>query len=95
MQPIVAYKYKDDLEDIAAAFALDQQGTITKLLSWIKEYMDLHPELATNPHFQGVRGHPISHFRFHPTPRLELCSTPLFNSELHSTITSRVTADVK
>ena len=62
----------------------------------------------------GVRGHPISHFhcsRFHPTPRLELRPTPLFElelrsapisglhsalkSELHSTFTSGVTADVK
>ena len=54
MQPIAAYKHKYDLKDITAAFALDQQGTITQLLSWIKEYMDLHPELATNPCFQAL-----------------------------------------
>ena len=45
-----------------------------------------------------VRGHPISHFRcskFHPTPRLELHPALLFESELHSTFTSRVTVDVK
>ena len=53
-QPISAYKHKDDLKDIAAAFALDQQGTIAQLLSQIKTYMDLHPELATNPRFQAL-----------------------------------------
>ena len=53
-QPIAAYKQKDDLKDIAAAFALDQQGTIAQLLSRIKTYMDLHPELATNPRFQAL-----------------------------------------
>ena len=52
--PITAYKHKDDLKDITAAFALDQQGTITQLLSQIKEYMDLHPELATNPCLQAL-----------------------------------------
>ena len=53
-QPIAAYKHKDDLKDIAATFALDQQGTIAQLLSQIKTYMDLHPELATNPRFQAL-----------------------------------------
>ena len=53
-QPIAAYKHKDDLKDIAATFALDQQGTIVQLLSWIKTYMDLHPELVTNPRFQAL-----------------------------------------
>ena len=53
-----------------------------------------------------VRGHPISHSRcsrFYPTPRSELCPTPLFESELRSApiselrsaFTSGVTTDVK
>ena len=53
-QPIAAYKHKDDVKDITAAFALDQQEIIAQLLSRIKMYMDLHPELATNPRFQAL-----------------------------------------
>ena len=57
-----------------------------------------------NQHLNNVRGHPISHFhcsRFHPTPKLELRSTPIsklrsaLKSELYSTFTSGVTVDVK
>ena len=53
-QPIAAYTHIDDLKDIAATFSLDQQGTIAQLRSQIKTYMDLHPELATNPCFQPL-----------------------------------------
>ena len=45
-----------------------------------------------------VRGRPISHFphfRFHPTSRLELRSTPLFESELRSAHTSKLCSTLK
>ena len=29
--PLTSYKYKDDLKDITAAFAIDQSGTISEL----------------------------------------------------------------
>ena len=49
--PLGSYKRKDDLKDIAAALALDQQGTVPQLISRCRDHLTTHPGLSSNPRF--------------------------------------------
>ena len=52
--PLLSYKHKDDLKDIAAAFNLDDTGTIPDLVAWLQEDLDRHPNLAEDPCFTAL-----------------------------------------
>ena len=52
--PLLSYKRTDDLKDIAAAFNLNDTGTIPDLVAQIQEDMDRHPNLAEDPHFTAL-----------------------------------------
>jgi len=47
-------KSKTELEDIAAALALAEDGNKHVLIRRIKEHLTLHPELALNTRFEGL-----------------------------------------
>ena len=49
--PLGSYTHKDDLKDIAAAFGLDQKGTIAKILGHCQRHMESYPELVSKPRF--------------------------------------------
>ena len=52
--PLLSYKHKDDLKDIATALNLDDTGTIPDLVAWIQEDMDRHPNPAEDPCFTAL-----------------------------------------
>ena len=48
------YKRKDDLLTIAGALQIVATGTVPQLTARIKEYLHVHPDLASNPRFAGL-----------------------------------------
>ena len=52
--PLTSYKHKDGLKDIAAAFALDQMGTTSDLITRCQDHLLAHPDLQSNPRFTGL-----------------------------------------
>ena len=52
--PLTSYKRKDDLKDIAAAFALNQTDTTSDLITCCQDHLLAHPDLQSNPWFTGL-----------------------------------------
>jgi len=50
---ISSYK-KGDLHMLAIALVLSDKGTNAELMSWIKDYLDQHPELQSNQRFSSL-----------------------------------------
>ena len=53
-KPLSSYKLKKVLKDIAAAFGLEDGGTIGKLMGRIKGHMDQNPSLVEQLYFSNL-----------------------------------------
>ena len=60
---------KEELEDIAAALALPDSGKKDELLDRISNHFEEHPDLKSNPRFEGL-------FNPRPRKRVRLTDTP-------------------